>query len=775
MASAYHPERARAVITTRWTSGYKPVVVKNIESFTIDSNLDQDSDSFNITIGDPHNQLSALRTRDGEIRIQIFGIGVDADYLLTGIVDDVDQTEGGSISLAGRDRSAIAVDTMAIAGKWKDQRADEFIIKRAKELKLTNKFKFAGQPVLKVIRQDGSENEWEFWYRLIRKEKMWLWMTSDGTLVASKLAGDGVPPTYFFGTPPKSAPAEQRRQYLPVESISYRKTTQGRNGEVQIFYTGDDHKKHEYKDQDPSLKDWEKKPLKYIEDQRVHSLTQAKKTVWEEIHESKVGALEIKITVPDLGFIIRQNRIAKLNIPELDLGGNWFVVGATIMVTPDGFVQEVRLREPGYAVSSRTPPDPADPAPPPGGGSAGGLDETSECLELASIIPKPEWMQFFVNAANEYHGAVPFDLYLATLLGMCLEETNFQNERDVGGPIYFKWEGEPKNGIQTKEEWMNKFKNENPTDAVGPMQLWTPEFKQRADSWDENGPDGKGKIDQYYGNRWLPESNIWEGARVLAGKAGDNITETNLWDAVRAYNGSGPVAQQYMIDVKNDVYVSPGYLKLVQKALQACKEEEEEDLGGDGEVPDNNARQAAEALLDANKKGWFRLNSYTKSDLEATRDGKSIATACGDRYAIKAAPLNLMLYILESGYSSGCSSLISGHSCNTRESGSRSRHTTGEAADISDIGKDKIDTGNNTTIGNGSQWTRSMIIEVMKLINELDISGGKPKQMICSGNGNYDCVIDVLQINGYAKCDRCPCYGNGETRQDHKDHIHIGF
>ena len=579
--TVYHPERARAVITTKWSGGYKPVVIKSIEAFQIDTNLDQDADSFSLVIGDPRNNLDALLNRDSEIRIQIFGIGLDAEYLFTGYVDEVEKNEGGALTLTGRDKSSLAVDTMATAGKWKDQRAHEFIKKRAQALGIT-KFNLAGQPVLKTIRQDGSETEWEFWYRLIRKEQMWLWFTSDGTLVASKLA-EGAPPTYFFGTAPAGVSALQQRQYVPVETVSYRKSTQTRVGEVELFYKGEDNKMHTTKPvRDKTIDDWEKRPLKYIEETHQTSEKKALRTVYEEIYESKVGALEIKVTIPDLGYIIRGNRIARLRIPEIDLGGDWFVVGSSIMANADGFMQEVRLREKGYAISKRVPDDPEVDAPP-GGPSEGAAGEEADCLALADIACRKDYTQYLVNAARKYQSGVPYDLYLAILMAI-MEKEGCRNVRQSGDVEWFKWTGEPKSGIKTKAEWKDTFANDQGQmgGGVGPFQLTTQEYKYHADQLDG------GEIDEFEGNRWNPEWNIMTGAWVLTMQKGrGSLTEANIWDAVKAYNGGGQKAEDYKNDIKNKVYGENGYLDKIKKAIEGCKEE--------GKIGD--AAEIAEGIL----------------------------------------------------------------------------------------------------------------------------------------------------------------------------------
>jgi len=528
----------------------------------IESNLDQDSDQFSLVIGDHQNVLNDLLGRDNEIRIQIFGVGLDVAYLLTGIVDDVDKGEDGRITLTGRDNSAIAADTTAEAGMWRKQRANDFIESRARSLGMTTRFNLAPGPTKKTIKTDGSESEWEFWYRLLRKEQQWLWFSSDGWLTSGELKS-GDTPDYYFGTPPVHA-GSSATQYIPVERVAYKKTTQSRRATVMCFYHSGGRIESEV-DSDPLLDNWLKRPLKYIEDKNVHSIKAARKAIWEEIFEGKVGALEIQVTVPDLGRIIRQNRIARLNIPEMDLGGQWFVVGSRISADESGFVQEVRLREKGYAVSRRVPADPETQKQP-----SDDPDVIAECESLCKVIPR--WCQFFVNAAHEWRGNTPFDLYLATLLGICQKETGFRNVRNNGGPRhvgveYFEWDGTPRNGITSLDDWKWAFANEsgpyNGNLAVGPMQLYSQSFKEDADKFDG------GSVNEFYGNRWLPEANIMTGAEVLNGKGGNR--EETLWAAVKGYNGAGAEAEAYADSIRRRV--TQDWLPKVQAAITPCIED----------------------------------------------------------------------------------------------------------------------------------------------------------------------------------------------------------
>jgi len=550
------PEKVRAVITTNWgKSGYRPVPVRSIESYMVESNLDQDSDNFSIVIGDPQNILNDLLNRDNEIRVQLFGVGLDVSYLLTGIVDDVDKVEDGRITLTGRDNSSIAADTTAEAGKWRGRRANDFIEERARRLGVTTRFNLAPGPTKKTIKTDGSESEWELWYRLLRKEKQWLWFSSDGWLTSGTLKQGDVP-DYYFGTPPVSS-GSAATQYIPVERVAYKKTTQSRVGTVMCFYHSGGRIESE-QDSDPLLDEWMKRPLKYIEDKNVHSVKAARKAVWEEIYEGKVGALEIQVSIPDLGKIIRQNRIAQLNIPEMDLRGQWFVVGSKISADESGFMQEVRLREKGYSVTRRVPTDPQTQTEP-----SGNPEDIAKCKSLCDVIPR--WCQYFVNAAHQHSGNTPYDLFLATLVAMCQKESGFRNVRQSGTIEWFEWDGTPKHGINSLSEWKGTFANDHGESGggVGPMQLTTQDFKERADQF------AGGKVNEFFGNRWLPEANIMEGAAVLNGKGGNR--EETFWAAVKAYNGAGDAAEAYMQTIRRRV--AQDWLPKVQGGISACVEE----------------------------------------------------------------------------------------------------------------------------------------------------------------------------------------------------------
>lgn len=566
------PGKCRAVISTEWDTGrrYRRRTFSTVEGYFIDSAFDNDADQWSITLGDPDSDLMALFKRDAEVRVQLFGVGDTVAYLHTGFADEIGYTtSGGAWTISGRDMSALAVDSVAPPALYNHVRAQKLIATQARHLGISGSMNIKKTPVYKREYTDGSETYWEFWYRLLRKDQMWLWAGPDGSLNAGDLNYNDNP-TYFFGVPPSSASKRQAERYIPIEEGDFTKNVQSRVYEVwvqghkgDVGFIG--------KAKDPMIKHWIKKPLKIIDDSTVQNKKAAVRHAWEEIFESKVGELEIKITIADPSFFVRQNRIARIRIPGT-IDREFFIVGSKLQANESGFVQEVRLREKQFAISRRVPEDPKLAYPP----NKSQLSGVGANIQTGA----QEWGDFFVKAAREFCGPWTFNLFLACLLGIADQETSFSNVVQGGsGTEWFDFQihrdlpdgragGEPTDSHgMTYEQWKAFFRNNAASKGVGPMQLTTIGFKYYADDYFK--PNFR---DELRGGRWHPEFNIRAGARVLRGKlAGLPPTDANIWAGVKAYNGSGPAAEAYMRSVKNKVLKNPGYLQQVEEAYQAAK------------------------------------------------------------------------------------------------------------------------------------------------------------------------------------------------------------
>src|SRR5262245_25728884 len=600
----------QALITTKWgTNSYRAMALPFVENYYIDSSLDNDADTWQISIGDPHGNYIDMFDRDTEVRVQLFGVGQQGENagLITCIADEISYDEVGTITLTGRDLSSLATDSVVMAQKWQSIRAWALIEQQAKEIGFKATRLARGKIVKKIFKTDGSETYWEFWYRLYRAEKMWIWCESDGMLVASTL-NYGAKPSYLIGTPPDDLPEIVRKTYLPVDTAEIRKTTHAGVYEVVVLgHKGDVGFTEVAKD--PTIKDWLKKPRKLIEDPDAHTAKAARKAAWDEIFEGKVGSRELKVTMPDPGYIVRQNRIARVRIPMMNISGEWFVVGIRIQGGPNGFLQEIRMREKQYALTRRVPEEPKTTRQTRVSGEEV-LYGIGEGISGVGGLPD-DWTMYFVRAAQKWHGPWDYALFLSCLLAMCEHETGFRNVRQHGGPgadsavwypygktalgVTIKVPGQPAvhGEVEPRAEYERKFANNSggkynvPFEmGVGPMQLTDRGLKEAADNLLKAG-----HIDEFEGGRWHPEHNIMKAAELLRSYlkqiSQDSGRDDQIWMGVMAYNRGVAGAQSYWnqygrlssyaADVKQavkDTYLGPvqSQIKAAQDASKAVQD-----------------------------------------------------------------------------------------------------------------------------------------------------------------------------------------------------------
>jgi prophage tail gpP-like protein/uncharacterized protein YcbK (DUF882 family) len=585
-----HPsiQNVKAILTTKWGgSGYRPRIIRSIESYYIDTALDNDADTWTVDIGDPNAELHDLLERDNEIRMQFYGVGPSsADYLLTGIADQATFNEEGVWSIVGRDLSSLATDSIMRPAQFKHARAWSIVDEQARYLGFRNTSLMQRGQVKKLNYTDGSESYWEFWYRLYRKEKAWIWCDPDGTLIANILNYDAAP-SYYFGEAASGDTNLQQSLRVPVESCEIVKTSQGRVGEVWVFgHKGDNGFLTKVEDGDTA--GWLKRPRRILLDTEAHTATSAEKLGLEEIFESKVGALEIKLSLTDTNFSYKQNTIADVNLPLMGISGKFFVVGVRRQGGSNGLVQEIRLRERKYALTNRTPTDPKvkQTEAPRNPAVTGDLGDAVGNFDR-------NWGPYFVAAAKEFHGPWDFSLFLATLLGIADQEHGGapKNERANGGPggdhiEWYPYAGQQGGGGnvasgESREHWEAQFANEpgtytDQTFAVGVMQLYSLGYKHDADDHLKAG-----YRNEYAGGRWHPEHNIWAGAKALREKlkiaVSDSGRDIDMWAGVSLYGHNAQLYSPghptpYALSVKNKVYNDPNYLGQVSDALKTARD-----------------------------------------------------------------------------------------------------------------------------------------------------------------------------------------------------------
>jgi prophage tail gpP-like protein len=673
--------KARAVVTTKFEGkGYRPRVIDRVESYTVDSAMDTDADSWSMQLGFDDDLLAVLK-RDAEVRVNLYAISDSILSLATGFTDEIAISDDGSLVLSGRDMTAVAVDSVAEPGKWKWVRPDQLVAKQARQLKIGDRLDLDKAPAQKNIYTDGSETYWEFWYRFYRRRAGWIWAEADGLIRAGKLNYD-MAPVYKFGSSAGMKSSASRENWIPVESVTFTKTTQKRVGEViMIGHRGT--VPFIARSSDPTTRDWIKRPRKIIDNSNVKSQKEAIHELWEEIHESKIGSLEISLTVWNPGFIIRQNRMATVNIPKVGIRGTFFVVGAkTVGSTSGGVWQEIRLREKNYAISRRVPDDPKlseDPSQAIASGLGANLG-----------LPRQNWSDYFIQATQKFHGAWDFNLFCAVLLGICQHETGFRNVREGGNSEWYPrpdksdyLSDQAKHSVQgvvdasksspatfqsDLAKWEDAFANSagNPKNpykreaGVGPMQLTTASYKDDADEMGNK----KGELD---GARWQPKFNIFSGAKAFAGKlSGLPINDNNIWDGVRRYNGDGPRAYAYMLTIKKDVEAN--WLPQIKLARQSSSQE---------------AKTATQDIANTSK--GLREEVLNNPLIEFSRASQKTDIQSGQ---IADEVLRGILLVVKNWYftnnlrpNATITALKSDHDVNTSE-GRVSAHSTGHAVDL---------------------------------------------------------------------------------------------
>lgn len=502
-----------ATITSQFdASSYRTIVVPRVATYSVESALDTDADSWAFDVSHYNPELIAMLKRDAEVRVALRsgGFGRSSVDLQTGFADSIGLTQDGILSLEGRDLSSVAVDSTHLPWSYYKLTAKQVIEQEARELGF-HKVNVDTMPGTNHIFTDGSENYWAFWYRLVRHHKKWIWCDPDGTLNVTELTNSDTP-NYWFGEPSPDWP--DASQYIRVGEVEYRKDTRGRIGVVFVYWESGQNSGHESA-ADQTISDWIKRPKKVVPGESAHTNKyRAMLESFEEIYESKVGAIEIVIRTADPGYEVRQNKIAYVNLPDLDIRGQFFIVGVRTIGGADGYQLEVRLREKGYALTRRDPRDPevsTSTDTPTGSGAA--------TTTLGSQdIPHPDC---FVNAALEFskpHTEWEFDIILAMLLATGFVETggSFAN---VAEERHIEWHPFNPDFDKNIEAWYEAFANSagnpnSPSDirsreqGVGTMQLTDLGLKELADRWG-------GKSGEYDGGRWDYCTNVRVGAKYL--------------------------------------------------------------------------------------------------------------------------------------------------------------------------------------------------------------------------------------------------------------------
>lgn len=726
----------RAAITSRFAkNGYKPLQTVDVESFMVDSAMDTDTDSWSLNIGDIDRDFRAALRRDSEVRVNLFAMNQGrVQNLHMGFADEITLDESNVMAFTGRDMTAVAVDSQRPPGNFNLTRPHTFVEKDARALKIGDRLRLTKAAPFKHFACDGSESYWEVWYRLYRKRRMWIWAEPDGTINAGNLNYNSHP-TYFLGGKPGNYGKLQREGWIPVERVEIRSNKQQRVWEVYVVGNRGDIS-FVQNARDRTIRDWIKRRQVIVRSSSAHNPAEARVEAWEELFESKVGAVEIKLTIADAGYILRQNRIARVDISEIGLKGDFYVVGVRCFGTPDGgLYQEVRLRERNYAISKRVPDDPRVQETP---------SEDTQTGEggIASNLGV-RWKDHFVEAANKHHGPWPFSLFLGVCLAICEQETGFRNVRG-GGNI--EWPGTNNNkppSMMTAPAAFKKFAatfandirygRTSKTYAVGPMQLYSDSYKDNADKLSGLTNDELG------GGRWNPRYNIIAGAQALRSKlqgSGAEATlgrggsaESLIWEGVADYGHlfAGETTRsptgRYAREVRGRY--EDTYKDSVQAAVDAARQNAKRDPGGAVEIPQGTVSELRAQVLNNKQITYARVAA--KNDIQFG--------------LVDVRVLRFLLAFSDAGFQSYVWVFKTGHRKYSRP-GHISAHFYGRAVDL----------------GNFSTKNMSESQLAMQWIKEHQVELGF-SQLI----GPDDSLVVPFGIY------------NSETLKQHDNHIHVGW
>lgn len=649
----------------------REIHVPHVEEWQTEQSIDNDVDSFSVNLGDLGDYVMDANDRDTEVRCNLFYTD-DAgrtQQVFAGIADTATLSTSFVETLAGRDvPSAVLADTDAAPGYWRNVQPREFLASRGKKLGLSD-VSIAPMKQIGRLWSDASETEWAFWYRVARAGGMYMWSTSTGRLIVDGLAYSPNSFAYSFGHPKKG---ETSAGWLGVEDVQIESNKQQRLLKVVVF--GEDKKKTgkipEVVVFDPPgavIDSWLRNPTAISTSSVASTQKQLLVEGRAQMFDSIVGAQEHTLTVRDTGAAIKQNTMARVNLPEYGLVGRFFIVGVTRVCDQSGLVQVVRLRERGYAVTDRVPTAPTLKAQP-------NLGQNRSAANIAQGLAqgdkKIRWYGSFVRAAKEFGVAEGWDLagFLGVLLAISDHETggtfgNIRQDTRVVTLNHRDWvpmptsaavaaspsspfrvpswlsgseddTAKPKSLAQLQQEWKQAFGNSandlqynplSPDEAgAGPMQLTSVLYKDWADRF---GFDGDPRVGEFDGGRWNPDSNIRAGAKALIAKtkavSADPTNFATIWNAVAAYNGSGPAAKAYATKVKalyDSTYgpeaqqaVASASKTVVGSAQRAFTFNDDEGNPVNITLPDNAPSEVAKAITWALSQLGSKTNYSTTS------------------------------------------------------------------------------------------------------------------------------------------------------------------
>jgi hypothetical protein len=169
-------------------------------------------------------------------------------------------------------------------------------------------------------------------------------------------------------------------------------------------------------------------------------------------------------------------------------------------------------------------------------------------------------------------------------------------------------------------------------------------------------------------------------------------------------------------------------------------------------------KELANRIMQYEKQGRLIGGPSPLSQLRKAAEGIPWKGPCGDTVVPQTKLLQIMLWILDSGWIIYLNALCEDHDCLVKGTTRRSEHAEGGAMDIGRLGKPGAGVANlGVSSPTGKQWA----IELMDALHSVN-----PSQIICNGVGYDDDEVRKHQWNHGAP--------TTSITDDHTDHIHVG-
>jgi len=166
---------------------------------------------------------------------------------------------------------------------------------------------------------------------------------------------------------------------------------------------------------------------------------------------------------------------------------------------------------------------------------------------------------------------------------------------------------------------------------------------------------------------------------------------------------------------------------------------------------------AKQLLTFAKTDQYVDRNGQQLDQIRKVARGENLPSQCGGSYPLDVRVLQLLVWLINAGYSIGTYALCSDHDCTVNRSSNPSRHSTGHAVDIEYVN------GNGINTNAAGPDTRNLA----KIIRNSVPDEFRPIQMISGGFGNHrdDFCLKMTYGGNY----------DGATLDDHTNHIHCGY